>query len=1455
MTTQYTTILKLALPVQGELSGTWGDVVNDNITQMVEQAVAGKAVVNTWTGNSHTLTTADGTTSESRCAILELTDTGTALSGAGTVVCPTNTKLYIVDNNTAQIVTVKTSGGTGVAVPVGKTMLVYCDGTNVVEGVTHANSLSLGTSTNTVNAISIATDLGAGGSSDSNLPTQLAVKTYVDGQIAATNELSEVLTAGNTTGANDIDVDSAQKVQFRDAAIYINSSVDGQLDIVADGEVQIDTALVDINGNLDVSGTTNISGSVSFTKNAIAGVAISTTSRSSNTVTVTTSAVHGLTSGDLVNVNGVADTSFNGYFTASVSSITVFTYNQTGADGSSTGGTSTEVVYNLNASGTALNWMNGPLNIAANSGIDGLEITQSGAGNGLHVTGTTGLVGNVNVTGSVTADGLTVDGAATITANLDVGADNGLGGKLSIQTSSYGVLQDMRTLVAGGINPYLTISSSADGITFEQNGSQYKSLMFKTGAAERLRINAAGAATFTGSVTAAGLTVDDTSGTVGLFNSTAVASTLAINNTHANAWGSNIAFRTGGTDAGYFGSIGSLLGNTDQDLTAYSTAGNGFRIYTNGNNERLRVTSAGSVGIGVVPSAWGSVFKSLDISGSSVSSTTAGALVQSGNAYFNGTSWIYKNDGPATRVELNASTSGSVWYTAASGTAGNAITSFTPRMTLDASGNVGIGRSSNIRDVLTVHKSDSSTTFGQTTAAIEITNADSTGFGKYSGVNFRVGGGTYAESLAAIQAVYSSYSFNPLGSLVFGTRRASTTDVTEAMRIDASGNVGIGTSSLSSFYSGARQLVVGSGSGEQGITVYGGNTNTSYLLFADGTSGAELYAGQVNYSHANNSLNFNTNGITTPRMTIDSAGNVGIGVTPSAWAASSNALQVGVYAGLSKNDALGAGDLSYNAYLTTSASDSWSRIVANASTRIHQRDGSIQFKYAASGTAGGAITSWSESMRIAAGNVSFYEDTGTTPKLAWSAANERLTLTGSDYQFEIKQGANEAWYNRALSNGSFSIHLNGTGDVIVADSSANVGINNANPSAFNALGGKSLVVGNGVNTSNLTLFSDDTADGNGYGHVAFADSAVSSSTAQYAGLIQYYHGEDSMRFYTNAAEKMRIDTNGNVGIGTVPDAWKSAWSVLDIGVSASLYAQDNNTTGLANNLYFTGSNWLHKNDGPTALYQQSVGEHLFYSNASQSAGATFTPTLRMTLDASGNVVFTNSTMFIPNTAAANANNTILNVTKTATAASLLVNAVSLQGYSTAATAMQVGNAAGTGRSINAGGTVNASGADYAEYERNGGLSIAKGDIVGFKADGILTLTFSEAIRFAVKSTDPSYVGGDTWGGEDQVGVQPQAPAEDAEQEVIDQYETDIAAFNAAHEAARQLVDRIAYSGKVPVNIQGATAGDYIIAVAADDGSIDGQAVADPDFTQYKLAVGRVNRILNDGRAEIAVIIH
>ena len=218
----------------------------------------------------------------------------------------------------------------------------------------------------------------------------------------------------------------------------------------------------------------------------------------------------------------------------------------------------------------------------------------------------------------------------------------------------------------------------------------------------------------------------------------------------------------------------------------------------------------------------------------------------------------------------------------------------------------------------------------------------------------------------------------------------------------------------------------------------------------------------------------------------------------------------------------------------------------------------------------------------------------------------------------------------------------------------------------------------------------------------------------------------------------------------------------------------------------------------------------------------------------------------------------------------------------AATAIRVGNSA-SGRSINAAGTINAAGADYAEYEYSNDITIAKGQIVGFKADGTLTDKYNEAIRFAIKSTNPSIVGGDTWGIEDIVGKRPEQPvrkpdkteqvqidgSEEFETVVIEAGDTDaewkaieapykiaLAEFEARLEAERQKVDRIAYAGKVPVNVYGAAAGQYVVAIEKD-GGIDGLAVnkADMTFVQYQDAVGRVNKILDDGRAEVAVIIH
>jgi hypothetical protein len=116
------------------------------------------------------------------------------------------------------------------------------------------------------------------------------------------------------------------------------------------------------------------------------------------------------------------------------------------------------------------------------------------------------------------------------------------------------------------------------------------------------------------------------------------------------------------------------------------------------------------------------------------------------------------------------------------------------------------------------------------------------------------------------------------GQYIWLSRRGSNPTL-ERMRIDSSGNVGIGTSSPGSFNAAGRPLVVGSGSGNTGATIFSGNAAIGSLHFADGTSGTDSFEGYVNYNHSTNSMQFGTG--FTERMRIDSSGNLLINTTTS----------------------------------------------------------------------------------------------------------------------------------------------------------------------------------------------------------------------------------------------------------------------------------------------------------------------------------------------------------------------------------------------------------------------------------------------------------------------------------------------------------------------------------------------------------------------------------------------
>jgi len=449
-----------------------------------------------------------------------------------------------------------------------------------------------------------------------------------------------------------------------------------------------------------------------------------------------------------------------------------------------------------------------------------------------------------------------------------------------------------------------------------------------------------------------------------------------------------------------------------------------------------------------------------------------------------------------------------------------------------------------------------------------------------------------------------------------------------AITIDSSENVGIGTASPGTALQVEKDWVSNYGSinishstnslGGLGIRCNG--VFKSALIYKGGTSGALLDIGTYNAEP----ILFRTSN--SEQMRIDSSGNVGIGTS-------------------SPDSALNISRDNFNSSIQTVPTN-YSLTFANFGAtgeygnQIGLSNGTnilSSFGFVDEGAGGntgiyfttGSSSSQTERLRVSNnGNVGIgtsspddklhvADSTSAELKLQTDNANNgsaiKFNRSGTDYSYIGTKGyftgtSDNNLYLRANSGLGIHFYTNGNNERMRIDSSGNVGIGNSIPSDFNA-SANNLVIGSGTGSQGMTIYSGNTSNGNIY----FADS--STGTGEYVGFIGYNHNENALRFITSTAERMRIDSSGNVGIGTTsPNVDLNVVATNGGNVEEILELRNNSTTA------GTGSRIRFVNSTDAGATNNSVGISS-YRNASNDIDLIFETvnSERMRIDNSGNV--------------------------------------------------------------------------------------------------------------------------------------------------------------------------------------------------------------------------------------------
>ena len=715
MTTGATGQLGLALPVQGELSGTWGDTVNNGITQYTNIAIAatltltgdGAVTLANTTGDASasniTSTLAGAGTVTAQFAIVQVSGTTTTKVITG----PSYSKTYVVDNASSYAVTFKASGQTGVSVAAGEKVTVFYNGTDYLK---IAGTIANAAGSNTQIQFNSGGLFGASANLTWDGTTLSSTQVNITGQ--------GTLRLQDTTGGEYV-------AHRAPSALGASYTLTWPADDGTSGQALVTDGSGVLSWSTAASG--DVYGPASATDNAVARFDTTTGKLIQNSV---------VTIGDTGDVAGVAALSAS-------SSVTL------------SGGTANGVTY-----------------------LNGSKVLTSGS--------------------ALTFDGTNLGAGGSPTAY------SGYGPTIGTKGGNGGIFQSQNS--AGTANALFYIDGNI--------GAAYLNTLtnhpwaFKVNDVEGMRL------------TSTGLGIGTSSPTVKLDVSAPNDSTARIKLTTTTGYNIFWSSNTGGGT--FFGTEGSTGGVLSAGSAAYSSvmtslnANNPLSFGINGT-ERMRLDGSGNLGLGVTPSAW-SLVRGLQNGRANLvgyASNAEGAWLTN-NAYYNGSSWVYQTSSQATMYQQLSGVQS--WHIAGAGTAGNTF-SFTQAMTLDASGNLGLGTTS-------------------PNAKLDIVATTNT---------IRLGRSTSSYSTIDSNSGAGSLNFNAdAGNIAGGGSMTFSFAGTEAMRIDSSRNLLVGGTSTSGINSGGGFYVNANSLNTYTMTshVTGSASGSPYAYFYYANS----YIGQISQS-------------------------------------------------------------------------------------------------------------------------------------------------------------------------------------------------------------------------------------------------------------------------------------------------------------------------------------------------------------------------------------------------------------------------------------------------------------------------------------------------------------------------------------------------------------------------------------------------------------------------------